>query len=286
MMGGTGMVRAIRLTATVLSVVLCAVAQQRLYVDQGLNWTGTGTPRFTPLGSTDLLSPDNFRDGTWYTRTEILTKPSSQKVVYQLCMWQDGWSLETCSACQDFTGTGVLYDELKTPAGWWKLSGGLDWSSSFTAVGYMLKPDGCGSNLLTSTACGTHCYDGNDLFDHVPITMDVEIIAVAQGATLQVPSNWTDCPWGTATEADEPALQPRVHDTPRIVVGPEGRIQVPAGLECPATLRVVDSRGRSVRSATLTSHGLEHVDALPTGWYSAILQNASRTLVVPLVVGQ
>jgi hypothetical protein len=176
---------------------LAAHAAQEVYINEDMTWTGSGTPRFTPVYGPDLMSPANYRDGHWYMRWEVKSKPSTKLVTTQLCMWQSGFSLETCSSCSDFTAPDVYWIDLGTPAGWWKISGGLNWSASFTAVGVMLKQNSCGDVLLTASACGTHCYpNATELQQHVPIETHTQVIMVSQGASLEVPPEWAGCPWG------------------------------------------------------------------------------------------
>jgi hypothetical protein len=183
--------------AVIFSACFVAVrAAQEVYVDEDMTWDGSGTPRFTPVYGPDLVSPDDYRDGHWYMRWEVRAKPSTKTVTTQLCMWQNGWTNETCSGCTSFGTPDTYWIDLGTPSKRWKKAAALNWSAPFTAVGVMLKQNSCGDKLLASGACGAYCYPGSDLADHVPIETHTDVIMVTQGSTIEVPAEWVGCPWG------------------------------------------------------------------------------------------
>ncbi|HWR26381.1 MAG TPA: carbohydrate binding domain-containing protein [candidate division Zixibacteria bacterium] len=61
----------------------------------------------------NLVSPNNFAQGTLYQRLKVMTKPSSKPVRYQICLFQDQIipSKHACStnSLLTFTGPGTYY---------------------------------------------------------------------------------------------------------------------------------------------------------------------------------
>ncbi|MBD3392638.1 MAG: hypothetical protein GF418_11150 [Chitinivibrionales bacterium] len=189
-----------------------------------------------------------YYNGHWYHRMEIKSKPSGKQCTFQLCMWSDGWSKETCSGCVTFHDEGVYWDDMGSPSGWWKHNGGPNWSTNFQAVGIMVKQNNCGDMLLTDGACGSHCYPGSDLADHVPIVWQHEVVCVAPGSELEVPAEWTDCPWGE-TSIGVGRLHGAGHvDNMKlhiIEIGDAVRVTVPA---MTGTVVFYDAKGAALRT--------------------------------------
>ncbi|MBW2454947.1 MAG: hypothetical protein JRI68_10565 [Deltaproteobacteria bacterium] len=177
-----------------------AANHQLTFVDQAFTWEDGNNGAVTQLGTTHWLAPIDYFHGRIYLRYEVAQKPSELLVAHQVCVWQDSWSKETCSSCETMTGSGVYYRDLGSPASdWWILpNGDIDWSQPFQRVSVMHKVTNCSGELLEYSSCGSHCYSGNDLQDHIPITGHVTMIVVPAGETLVPPGDWTGCPsgWG------------------------------------------------------------------------------------------
>lgn len=173
---------------------------QFVFADQAFTWEDGNNGAVTQLGPTNWLSPIDYASGRIYLRYEVAVKPSDKLIAYQVCVWQDNWTRESCASCEGFTTTGVYYRDLGSPGtDWWVLPGGdIDYTREFQRVSVMHKETDCMGNLMSSTACGTHCYTGGDLNDHIPITGHVTMIVVPPGETLIPPGDWTGCPagWG------------------------------------------------------------------------------------------
>ncbi|RLB47369.1 MAG: hypothetical protein DRI90_26425 [Deltaproteobacteria bacterium] len=60
----------------------------------------------------------------------------------------------------------------------------------------MHKEATCSGQLMEYSSCGSVCYTGNDLQDHIPITGTVTMIVVPAGETLSPPDEWDGCPTG------------------------------------------------------------------------------------------
>lgn len=94
-----------------------ASSQQLVLLDVTYDHT-TATKAFSffnlPSGlPTNLVSPVNYAQGTLYQRLQVITKPSSKTVKYQICIFQDKIVKEK-HACSNegllsFTGTGTYY---------------------------------------------------------------------------------------------------------------------------------------------------------------------------------
>ena len=141
------------------------------------NWTG---------------SP-NFVQGTPLLRLDIVDKPSDRPVQVLVCMWQQGFSRETCVSAGTFTTTGEHWISLRSPGSWWR-KGPWDWSAPIDNVRLMVK-DKASNSLLSTTRCGAACYSGSGAAaDHAPITFDAEMVMVAKGAQLVPGSVWAGCP--------------------------------------------------------------------------------------------
>jgi len=173
---------------------------QLIFVEQSFSWEDGNNGAVTQLGPSDWLSPVDYFHGTIYLRYEVATKPSDKLIAYQVCVWQDSWSKETCSSCDGMTATGLYYRNLGSPsADWWVLpNGDIDWTQAFQRVSVMHKEGACNGNLMEYSSCGSACYTGGDLNDHIPITGHVTMIVVPAGETLIPPPSWQGCPagWG------------------------------------------------------------------------------------------
>ncbi len=171
---------------------------QLLFVDQAFTWDDGNNGAVTQLGTTHWLSPIDYVHGRIYLRYEVAQKPSDKLIAYQVCVWQDSWTKETCSSCETMTATGVYYRDLASPADdWWvKPNGDIDWTQPFQRVSVMHKEATCSGQLMEYSSCGSACYTGNDLQDHIPITGTVTMIVVPAGETLIPPDEWDGCPTG------------------------------------------------------------------------------------------
>jgi len=108
----------------------------------------------------------------------VLSKPSDLLVDYQVCFWNvhDPFWLsfdETCSAAltADDEFSSVVFN-LATPDSWWTLDGmpfpWAEFGDGLDIARVMVK-DNATQKLLLSINCGSSCYEGTDLADHVPI---------------------------------------------------------------------------------------------------------------------
>lgn len=166
--------------------------------------TAYATPASAVAGS--WMSPVDHSIATPYWRLAV-DKPSTKPMKFQLCMWRHTPSTrdfrwETCSSGTEITDGGVFYIQLKTPATWWQKpqsDGSARWDFSLPpdVLRIMIKDSATGK-LMMGKSCGSFCYRGSDLDQHVPITMQSTVVMVPAGQTLRAPDGWSGCPaaWG------------------------------------------------------------------------------------------
>jgi hypothetical protein len=146
----------------------------------------------------DWTSPDDYYNGSWEVRYEILDYPTSNSMQLQTCIWADvegswvSWK-EMCAGFKACQGTGV-FTHSSTPSEWWKLDGiPVDWSRSadFHRIGMVLrKGDGC---IISDW--GDWCW--NERADYLPMEAHLTIVAVSSGSTF---SGWDNYIAGTPVE--------------------------------------------------------------------------------------
>lgn len=101
----------------IISLGSATASNQLIILDTTYDHT-TSTKAFSffniPSGiPSNLISPVNYAQGTLYQRLQVLTKPSSKNVKYQICLFQDQ-IIPSKHACSNeyslsFTGTGTHY---------------------------------------------------------------------------------------------------------------------------------------------------------------------------------
>lgn len=180
----------------VIIVIISAVtAEQFTFFDEVLTHDKNSYAQPSSYGGPDNWnSPVNYTDGRVYLRYEALEKPSDKELKVQLCFWYGSNKYETCSPSSYFkySTAGVYYKDLGTPNDWWQLNNNYDWDKKYDKARLMHKDASSGMLLMTSS-CGSHCYKGGDIEDHVPIEMDATVIVVSKGATPTFPEEWSDC---------------------------------------------------------------------------------------------
>jgi hypothetical protein len=178
--------------------------------------SGAGTSQFTLFDATGIntarsyyqpafsspanwTTPINYSGGTAYWRLQVVDKPSSLAMKAQVCMWRVNFTVETCSALgTTITDEGTYWYNLGSPGSWWKKNN--NWAMTPPDNIRIMLKDNISGLQLQSSACGNYCYPRTDLALHVPITMNSQLIIVAQGSTLTPPASWSGCPtaWSAA----------------------------------------------------------------------------------------
>lgn len=77
-------------------------------VESGKGFSQFNIPSWVP---DNLVSPENYAQGTVYQRLQVITKPSTMTVQYQFCVFQDQFIPEkhACGNPLRFTGLGTYY---------------------------------------------------------------------------------------------------------------------------------------------------------------------------------
>jgi len=148
----------------------------------------------------NYVAPLNLRDGNAYLRLVVSGKPSTKQLGFHVCMWRHNGLLrffwETCSAWQKATVTtdGTYFVNLGPVGTWWKKNGVWDWTKPASDIRLMLM-DPATRTLMYVNSCGTHCYGGTNIDQHLPFTVKSEFVLVGQGRNLVPPASWVGkCP--------------------------------------------------------------------------------------------
>lgn len=197
------MKRALVLVVAVVAGSLALVArpasgatQQFLWYDQQVTHTERAYAEPTQSAATPAswVSPVSYVNGRVYTRVQVLSKPSTKPVDMQICVWRNSFAEESCSLTYlRYSTPGVYYVDYGVPSQWWKKGGTFSWATRFSPTRFMIKDPNTGKLLMTAS-CGASCSTASAVTGHVPISLDVATVVVAQGATLAPPADWTGCP--------------------------------------------------------------------------------------------
>ena len=88
-------------------------------------WHQTDNPNLGDMPADDWLSPDNYFDGEWHMRFEILDQPTDEPFYIQFGIWQDknrpGGHLEQVCG-RKYMSVGSVFDaDIGKPTDWWSL---------------------------------------------------------------------------------------------------------------------------------------------------------------------
>lgn len=139
-----------------------------------------------PRHNGDWTMPTNFAEGTVYLRAEIRRMPSPKTVKLQLCHWQDGTQLETCSDLGKLVYQGkpvVLEWSQAIPKMWKKDNKPLDWTRPRARCGLAVKN---AAGQPVSDYSGWN-WNGEDPAEWYPLDLRFLAVVVAKGRTF---SGW------------------------------------------------------------------------------------------------
>jgi hypothetical protein len=230
-----------------------------------------------------FTSPVDYAGGRMYWRLELTSKPSSKPMLFQICMWRHtpgatDYEWETCSAeaAMPVSTAGTTYADLGVLRSWWTKSNGWDWNRRPDVVRIMIK-DAETKRLMMSTVCGSYCYRGSDIDQHVPIVMNTATIIVPAGTAFSAPSGWRGCPasWGGGCSGSVTTTQPvrpPVTTQPPVTTRPPVTTQAPTTTLPPAppagTLTVPGGSGAPSGAEAVIAN-LALTDATAPGYVSA-----------------
>lgn len=263
------------LAATLLTVPLqptgASSSTQRTVFDH--TGSQTASQYFSPTLNqpSDYTSPVDYSRGRVYIRLDVLDKPSDAVMIPFLCFWRHTenvkFKYETCVSNKEFafSGEGVVWIDAGTPSKWWKKNGQWDWSVP-ASLGRIMMKDPVTGKLWVTGRCGTACYPGADIDEHVPVKFGAEVIFVGAGSELSPPASWrSECPsaWSSncADDSANPAEGPVDEESPSPAEDPIDNAEAPVfdGPEYVAA-------AASLRSPTVTA--VRDEGAILTTWTS------------------
>lgn len=137
----------------------------------------------------DWTQPDDYYNGEWHFRYEILSPPNQAPGKIQTCIWNmPGYKPENCSMQVPFDGVGV-FTASHIPRDWWKHSGvPLDFSDhkSFLIRAVLRGPNGCN---VTRYNVEKPCWDQWPKYENTQFR--VSIVMVPAGKSF---SGWHNYP--------------------------------------------------------------------------------------------
>lgn len=134
----------------------------------------------------DWTSPINYAGGTLFMRAEIRSQPVAQAMKLQLCMWQDGTTLETCTATRNVSGTpGTVVTWSSSIPTMYKKDGlPLNWASPRYRYALVIKNS---AGLPVSDFSGWN-WNGENPDAWYPLDIRFSVVAVPPGRAF---SGWT-----------------------------------------------------------------------------------------------
>ena len=140
------------------------------------------------IAPSDWTTPEDYYNGSFQVRLEILDLPTSEPFRLSICVWQNGWNdVENCSPQISLNNGEDIYTGGSTPASWWKKDGkAVDFSSPGTIQSFgvaMWNESGC----IISDYSDPNCWD--ERVDHLPMQFRITVVAVSDGSTF---SGWNN----------------------------------------------------------------------------------------------
>lgn len=155
-------------------------------------WAGSEAPN-------DWVSPNDYYNGGWEVRFEVLSYPTSNSFIPQMCLWTS-IGTETCGPQEGGQGTGV-FTVSSTPSNWWNLNGTpVDFSrpDTFDHFGLVMrKGDGC----IVSNKVANRGWCWSEREDYFPMKAHLMVVAVSSGSTF---SGWEN--YGVTSVFTGPSL--------------------------------------------------------------------------------
>ncbi len=189
------------LVAALTPALAWAQSDQFVLLDtQYIHNTSTRAFSFFPLAPgvpDNWRSPVNFADGTIYMRLEVLSKPGSNGVNYQICIFQDQHASpnHACARYQFFTAPG-LYTWSQAMPSLFQVAN-LDWTRRMLDTMLVVKDkDG---DPVDDRYGFAGAWEGSPNFSlYYPMEVKFTAIVVRQGGTFAPPAGWTT-PGGSTT---------------------------------------------------------------------------------------
>lgn len=148
-----------------------------------------GDAAVTAAGNIDWTSPINFADGTMHFRVEIFHQPVPKDMKLQICFWQNGTTLESCSPLAALIGNpGATAEWSVAVSKMYKKDGlPIDWSQPRSRVRVAIK----NSKGIPVSDIGDWNWGGDDPDEWYPLDMRFTAVVVEKGAGF---SGWGNYP--------------------------------------------------------------------------------------------
>ena len=145
----------------------------------------------------DWKSPEDYYNGKFYMRYEIISQKAVTAVGLQFGLWQllpteTGELHETMSGITTLWGPGTVATEASSPSTWWSLDGGFDYTKMDLTWHMGINPwkvDGYGDNVQIRQENASVWAERNTYW--FPMKVKVTIVAVASGYGFSGFSNYT-----------------------------------------------------------------------------------------------
>ena len=148
-------------------------------------------------GPTNWLSPDNYYNGQFYCRFEVLAQPTSTPSYLSFCIWGNpttpGTSPETATPLSPVLGgAGSVTTFNSSPSTWWKQDGGANFADRSSFYRWGIPHWGSNSPPILLAPQGYSTDPRSWAFwaartNWLPFTVKVTVVAVSQGSTF---SGW------------------------------------------------------------------------------------------------
>jgi hypothetical protein len=143
----------------------------------------------------DWTTPDNYYNGNFYMRYEIISQKTSTPVGMQFGLWQllppeTGELHETMSGITTLNGPGSYATAVSSPSSWWRLDGGFDYTKMDLTWHMGINPwklDSYNGNLQIRQENASVWAERNTYW--FPMKVYVTIVAVASGYSF---SGWNN----------------------------------------------------------------------------------------------
>lgn len=204
-----------------------------------------------PSAGTNWISPNNYYQGTWCNRFEVIDGPFKQTgLQFSTCIWQDvvgnwqSWK-ETCGFPQCGAPTPGIYFQYTKPADWWKMAEPVDFArvSDFRDCGLVLWCNGM--NMSDWVPANESCWDQRS--SYLPLKMRLTIVLVSSGSTF---SGWNNYINTSVTDPQHPVSEsaPLMHSSIKVMAHRTIAVTTPGNTPFSLTIMGVD--GRIVKTVT------------------------------------
>lgn len=215
---------------------------------------------FQPPASapSDWLAPDDYYNGSWELRFEIISQATDRGSNLQVCVWVDGGN-ETCSPHTPLNGPGDVATVSTVPSSWWTKSGPVDFAHPeiWDRLGMPLWND---ELCVVSDWDASFCWE--DRVDYLPMRIRLTVVAVSAGSDFSGWEHYVDP--SPTVQITEPA------DGAHFATG--STVHIEATAEAPyASITQVDFlQGATLLDSDTDAPYAADWDSVPAGSYTLV----------------